>query len=172
MTKQNWDTRAWIIGIVGGAIGGGLAAWSLHPMSQRRLDALPQLAPFGFSNGQTVSILLGVLNAFILPGLVSGIARRRTFFWGLLPLTLFVTTRNIEFWIQSGVNEVVTNSGFSLSTIGICLLLSSGPVSFIRWLRVRATRHHAAVLESYQEQREAGSVPRDGVWPPPPEYQE
>ena len=53
---------------------------------------------------------------------------------------------------------------------GVCWLISSGPVSLIRWLRVRAKRRQEAVLASYHAMREMAAVPHEGVWPPPPEY--
>ena len=172
MQKQTWDTRAWIIGIVGGAVGGSIASWSVFRSVQTWLDRLPHFAWFGSTNGEMTSGILGIGTAVFLPGILSGIARRRTFLWGMIPLVLFLTARDIGDWIENGTHIMASNPWFTLLMAGLCLGVSSGPVSLIRWLRVRAARHHAAMLASYRTQREAASVPRDGVWPPPPEYRE
>ena len=168
--QQTWDTRAWLTGIVGGAIGGGLMAWSIYPSTQDWLNTLPHFAVFGSSNGQTTSTILGIIAAIILPGVLSGIARRRTFVWGLLPIMLFLAARDIEDKIETGSHIVLGNLWFSLLMITICLVSSSGPVSLIRWLRVRAARQRQAAQASFVAMREAASVPQEGVWPPPPDY--
>ena len=171
MQKHTWDTRAWLMGILGGAVGGSLAAWSVYPTSQNNLDALPHFAPPGYTNGQINSVSLNLIIALVLPGTLSGIARRRTFLWGLVPLTLSLAARDVEDWVESNFHISWNHSLFSFMMFGLCWVVSSGPVSLIRWLRVRAARRHAALLASYQVQRGA-SEPQEGVWPPPPEYRE
>jgi len=172
MQKQTWDTRAWLLGIIGGTVGGSLAAWSVYPASQNQIDALPRFALPGYTDGETISAFLNIIALLILPGLLSGVARRRTFLWGLLPLTLFLSARDVEDWAENNFHIVWNHSLFSLMMFGICWVGSSGPVSLIRWLRVRAMRRHAALLASYQATRRAASVLQEGVWPPPPEHRE
>ena len=106
----------------------------------------------------------------VLPGLVSGFARRLTFLWGLLPLSLFLVSVDTEEMVATGVKSVIRDWWISLAIIGGSLVISSGPVSLIRWLRVRAVRRRQATQASYEAMREAASVPQEGVWPPPPDY--
>ena len=168
--EHSWDTRAWLVGILGGMIGGSLTAWATYPSVQKRLNGLPSPI-FGGHAADVFSGITGVFSILVLPGLVSGLARRLTFLWGLLPLSLTLASTDLEDWIENGIKSV-TNTGWeSLAVFGGCWVLSSGPVSLIRWLRVRAARRHAALLASYQAQRGA-SEPQEGVWPPPPEYRE
>lgn len=171
-SKHIWDTRAWLVGILGGAISGSLAAWSVYPASQNKMDALPHFAPPGYTNGGITSVSLNIIVALVLPGLVSGLARRLTFLWGLVPLTLSLAARDVEDWAENNFHVVWNHSLFSLIMFGLCWVVSSGPVSLIRWLRVRAARRHAALLASYQAQHGMASGPQEGVWPPPPEYRE
>ena len=168
--KPTWDTRAWLVGIASGAVGGNLAAWTTYAPIQRRLNALPSPLFNGRHTTGMISGLAIVLCVLILPGLMSGLARRWTFFWGLVPLSLFLVSVDLEEWVENGIKSATKDWSISLAIIGGCLVISSGPVSLIRWLRVRAARHHAALLASYQVQRGAASEPQEGVWPPPPEY--
>lgn len=168
--KSTWDTRAWLVGILGGIVGGSIAAWATYPSVQKRLNALPSPI-FGSHTADVLSGITGIVSVLVLPGLVSGLARRLTFLWGLLPLSLTLASTDLEDWIENGLKSV-TNTGWeSLAVFGGCWVLSSGPVSLIRWLRVRAARRHATLLASYQAQRREASGPQEGVWPPPPEYE-
>lgn len=164
MQKQTWDTRAWLLGITGGGLCAGLFAVSFIPRVASRLNA-------ALPDGQDwAGGLFGVLNLLLLPAVLSGISRRCTFFWGLVPLLLFLLCIEAA---QAALNNWQSLGGTfwpTLSILGICWVISSGPVSLIRWLRVRAARRHAALLASYQVQRGATSEPQEGVWPPPPEY--
>ena len=167
--KHTWDTRAWLVGILGGTVGGSLASWATYPSVQKRLDGLPPPL-FGSHTADVLSGITGVLSVLVLPGLVSGLARRFTFLWGLLPLSLALVGTDLEDWIENGIKSV-TNTGWeSLAIFGGCWIISSGPVSLIRWLRVRAGRRHAALLASYQARR--GASAQEGVWPPPPELRD
>ena len=165
--KHNWDTRAWLLGIVGGTVGGSAAAWATYPPLQRRLNA-PPLPLFGNHGADVISGTLIVLSVLVLPGLVSGLARRLTFLWGLVPLCLFFASAVVEDLIQNGIKSVIKDWWISLAGIGLFWVISSGPVSLIRWQRARAARRQEAQQAAYQAMREAGSVPQEGVWPPPP----
>ena len=165
--KHLWDTRAWLLGILGGTIGGSVAGWSTYPPIQKRINHLP--GPFGHHSADTISVIFSLAAILVLPGLLSGLARRRTFWWGLLPLGSFLIFVDLEDWYENGFSSITKDWWVSLAVAGGCLLISSGPVSLIRWLRVRAMRREAALLASYQAMREA-AVPQEGVWPPPPDY--
>jgi len=164
--KQGWDTRAWLVGILGGLIGGSVMAWATYPPLVKRINA----AAHSSSAAGWISGVMGVVTVLVLPGLVSGIARRRTFLWGLLPLTLFLAAVETEDWIENGWKSIAKDFWMSLLAIAICLIISSGPVSLLRYGRARAQRKRQAALASLVAQREAASIPQEGVWPPPPDY--
>ena len=168
--KQSWDTRAWLIGIIGGSVGGSVTAWATYPPIQNRLNALPHLSFIGKHSADILSGVFGVFVVLVLPGLLSGISRRLTFLWGLLPLSLFYVSIELEDYFENGIKSITKDIGAGLLGLVVCLLISSGPISLIRWLRVRAVRRHQALLASYQAMRETASVPQEGVWPPPPDY--
>lgn len=169
--KQSWDTRAWLVGILGGSASGSIAAWSSYPPILNRLDSFN--APFvGRQSAEAVTLVFGLLGLLVLPSLVSGLARRMTFFWGLLPLCLVLASVNLRKWYVNGTHQLVVDWWINLASLGAFWVISSGLVSLIRWLRVRAARRHADLLASYQAQRGAASGPQEGIWPPPPEYQE
>lgn len=168
--KQTWDTRAWLIGILGGIVGGNLAAWPSNPTIQAWLNTIYHPSVLAKHSADIVSGIAAGLTLLILPGLVSGLARRLTFLWGLLPLSLFLISVNTEVLLTDGIKAVVTEWWVSLAILGGSLVISSGPVSLIRWLRVRAVRRRQAVSASYAAMREAASLPQEGVWPPPPDY--
>ena len=167
--KRDWDTRAWLLGILGGSMTGSLAVGAVYPPILRRLDSFN--APFiGHQTAEVASVVFGLLGLLVLPGLSSGLARRTTFFWGLLPLCLVLTSVSLRKWCVGGAHQLVVDWWINLAVFGGCWVISSGPISLIRWMRVRAARHHAALLASYQAQR--GALPQEGAWPPPPEYRE
>ena len=160
--KQDWDTRAWVLGIVGGLVGGSLTAWFSYPPLVRKLHAS--------HSAEWISGIAAILTVLVLPGLVSGLARRRTFLWGLVPLILVLLAVDVENWVESGAKDVTKNFWPLLAFAGACLILSSGPVSLFRWLLVRAQRRREAAVAFIQAQREAAAIHREGVWPPPPDY--
>ncbi len=163
---KGWDTRAWLVGILGGAIGGSVMAWATYPPLARRIN----VATHSPNAADWISGAMGIITVLVLPGLVSGIARRRIFLWGLVPLTLFLLTVEAEDWIENGWKNVAKDWWLSLLAIGCCLLVSSGPVSLFRYRQVRARRRREAAFASLVAQREAASIPQEGVWPPPPDY--
>ena len=164
--KHLWDTRAWLLGILGGTIGGSLTGWFAYPPLQNRVNHLP--GPFGHHDADVISVTAGVLTMLILPGLLSGLARRRTFLWGFLPLCLFFVSVEAEDCVENGITHIGSFWWELICFLAACLLVSSGPVSLIRWLRVRAAHRQEALLASYQAMREAAAVPQEEVWPPPP----
>lgn len=162
--RQTWDTRAWLIGIPGGSLSVTCFALSFSPRIAAKLNAAMPSGSDWFGGAA------GVVTVLLLPALLSGIARRWTFFWGLIPLALLLVA--CGFIAQSSHSWKSLSSVFwsLLLFLGVGWIVSSGPVSLIRWLRVRAVRRHQATLASYAAMREAASVPQEGVWPPPPDY--
>jgi hypothetical protein len=168
--KQDWDTRAWLVGILGGVVGGGATAGALYPSFAGRIDA----AAHSSGASDAIGGLAALVSLLVLPGLVSGIARRRTFLWGLVPLALFLVAVTTEKTITNGLSSLgnAKDWGMLLLVLGGCLLVSSGPVSLIRYGRVCARRRRDAAIASLVAQREAASIPQEGVWPPPPDYRQ
>jgi len=162
--KQDWDTRAWLIGILGGSLSAACFILSFSPRISARLNAV-------LPDGQDwMGGLFGVLSLLLLPAVLSGISRRYTFLWGLVPLLLFLLCIEVA---QAAFNNWQSIGGTfwpTLSMLGISWVVASGPVSLIRWIRARAVRRHQTLLASYEAMREAASVPQEGVWPPPPDY--
>lgn len=169
--KQKWDTRAWLLGILGGAAGASIAACAVYPPIQNRLNSLPPPPYVGGRTADLLSEISAFLVVLVLPAVLAGLARRFTFLWGLLPLTLFFAAMEGENWIENGLPSVSQYLWVFLAVLGVCWVISSGPVSLVRWLRVRAARRHAALLASYRAAWETVG-PQEGVWPPPPEYRE
>ena len=160
---SGWDTRAWVFGITSGLTLGGLLFVLLNPATLRNLDAV-----FGKGSGITIgtSVFLGSL--LLLPGITSGLARRRLFWWGLLPaviLDLWLTDRTAH---RPGAAITSTDFWEMQAVVGGAWLISSGPVAFVRWqmrLHQKRRARAQAVLAAHQS---ASAVPQEGVWPPPP----
>ena len=163
--NSGWDTRAWLLGLVGGNICAPLYSASLYPPTQRwlvRIGNAQFINVLGF-----VSALLGLL---ILPGLVSGLARRRPFLWGLLPLSCFWTWANVTeaaYWGWNALSDDFWTT--TLACLG-CLLASSGGVSLLRLRLRRRKEKRLRALAALEAQRQAAAIPQEGVWPPPPSY--
>ena len=162
ISKQTWDTRAWRVGTIGGGISATCFALSYNPRIMAKQNAA---LPHGHN---LAGIVFGALSLLLFPAVLSGIARRRTFLWGLLLLLLFLGGTEREQTIDYGWQRLERYYSTALITVGISWLISSGPVSLIRWLRVRAAQRRQAALASYEAVREAAVVPQEGVWPPPP----
>ncbi len=164
--KQGWDTRAWLVGICGGVVSGIVSAWANYPPSWRHINAATHFA----NAADWVMGGAAFLSLLVLPGILSGIAHRRTFFWGLLPLSLFLAVVDTESRIVYAMSRTAKDYGEILLVFGGCLLVSSCPVSLFRYRRTRARRKREAALAAFAAQREAASIPQEGVWPPPPDY--
>jgi len=164
--KQGWDTRAWLVGILGGTVGGGVVAWANTSPSWKHISMVTHV-PYA---PDWIMGVTAFLTALVLPGIVSGVARRRTFLWGLLPLILFLTVIELVSRLVNGPTQTAKDYWSILLVIGGCLLVSSGPVSLFRYRRARARRRREAAVASLVAQRGAASVPQEGVWPPPPDY--
>lgn len=164
--KQGWDTRAWLIGILGGVVGGSLTAWATYPPFVKPINAAFHSA----AGSSWVSGCAGALSLLVLPGVLSGIAHRRTLLWGVLPLVLFLVAIDAEDWTENGFQSIAKDFWVSVFTLGGALLVSSGPVSLFRYGRVQTRRRREAALALLAAQREAASIPQEGVWPPPPDY--
>ena len=117
-----------------------------------------------------ISGVFGFVGLLVLPGLVSSIARRLTFLWGMVPLMLFFSAIEIEDWMENGMKHFANEFWVGMMILSVCLLLSSGPVSLFRYGRARTRQKHMIAQAAVIAQREAASVPQEGVWPPPPDY--
>lgn len=165
--KQDWDTRAWLVGILGGVVGGSVTAWVNYPPFAGKINAVMHHAVAVWISGAAA-----FLSLLVLPAVISGIARRRTFLWGFLPLTLFLAAVEAEDGVESGVSHLTANFWPALLVIGISLFVSSGPVSLFRSRHARAQRRREAAVAALAAQREAASIQQEGVWPPPPDYRQ
>ena len=162
--KQTWDTRAWVVGVVGGGISAICYVASVSVWVSAKLHlSFP-------NNNNARTQTFAILCFLLLPALVSGIARRRYFLWGLAPLFLCQVIAALGTKLEQGL---VFGAGYFWHTQLILAgfwFASSGPVSLFRWLRVRAKQGKNARLALIAAQQQAASMPQEGVWPPPPEY--
>lgn len=163
--KQGWDTRAWLVGTLGGIVGGSVTAWAYYPPLAARINTVAHSS----SASKTICGIAALVSLLILPGFISGTAHRKPFLWGILPLTLFLAAVMVEDKVENGVIFLGTDSWPGLLVIGFCLLVSSGPVSLFRYRRARAQRKRKFALASLVAEREAASIPQEGIWPPPPD---
>ena len=163
--KQGWDTRAWLVGILGGVVGGSITAWADYPPFARRVNTAVHSA----GAADWISGGAAFLSLLVLPAVISGIARRWTFLWGVLPFALSLAAIEVEDWVENGPGHVKQFWGLLLA-LCCCLLVSSGPVSLFRSMHARTRRRREAAHAALAAQREAASIPQEGVWPPPPDY--
>lgn len=161
--KQGWDTRTWLVGLLGSVACGGVMAYASSPLATR-INAAAHASDAAIYIFEAAA----VLNLLVLPTLLSGIAQRRTFLWGLLPFALNLTISAIALRITNGLTYGIVFSWLSLAQIAGGWMITSGPVSLFRWLRARRRRN--VVPAALQAQAEAAAVPSKGVWPPPPDY--
>ncbi len=162
--RPGWDTRTWAFGFVtGNVLGAALLALS-------NLGAHSPQGPVR----QTSLILFAVvfvLGFLAVPAVTSGLARRRTFLWGLLPLVLLVLwLMEIDRARNHMSNFSGTNWWILPTLLTLFWVISSGPVSFVRWLLRRARDRQAEALLLAERLRASSSAPQEGVWPPPPDY--
>ena len=167
--KRGWDTRAWLLGLVGGAACGTIRLACDNARFAAMLNRHTASHLSGLPATQILLTLSASAGLIILPACVSGLARRFPFLWGLLPI---VATILPSAWVdQSRMRP--GNALWVWFAAGIVFwLLISGPVSLFRHLRVRAGRRREAALAALVAQREAASIPQEGVWPPPPDYRQ
>ena len=168
--KQTRDRGIWLSAVIGGSISAPIAAWASFKPVANKINHLITAQIGRVSVSELLSVVFAAFCLLILPAVMSGIAKRWTFFWGLYPALSFCVWVNLEEWAEGGWKEVKSDFLISfLFSLG-CVLILSGPVSFFRWLHVRGKRRQAALLASYHAMREAASIPQEGVWPPPPDY--
>ena len=166
-SKPGWDVRAWRVGLIFSAIGVGLTAvWTIPTLRERLIyefwwDEIA--APIGF-----------ILTFLVFPPILSGIARRRTFFWAYLPQVIFgvwllfansPALMRMIFVPESIPPDFALNL---LGVIGVCAAIpfvTAGPVCLFRVFRRRAIRRRQAKSAAMEE---AMHEVREGVWPPPP----
>ncbi len=156
-----WDKRALAVGTVGGLVFSNIPAWSYYPPVWNVL-----LRDWGQRWAYDYLLLWGILGCLVTPAVVTALARDRPFAWGLLPLTFFWVSINAEQWYELGSASVFRTLPETTAIIAACLLVSSGPVAFIR-LGLDSRRREAEENARW-EQRQAARRPKEETWPPPP----
>jgi hypothetical protein len=165
--KPGWDLRAWRVGLIFCLIGVGLTAvWTIPYFRDHDIydyEWADIAAPVGL-----------ILTFLVFPPILSGIARRRTFFWAYLPLIAFglwILIVNSPDLIRMFFSPETIPGDFAinlLEIIGICAAIpfvTAGPVCLFRVFRRRANRKRQAKALAMEE---AMHEVREGVWPPPP----
>ena len=120
--------------------------------------------------GYEAKTVATLVSNFVLPALMSAISLRRYLLWGLLPpIMLGLSAIGIHL-VQHDFLTVRRDFIIIPAYILLSVLFISGPVSLVRFLMARSRRRRAAAQVDFQLQREAASLPQQGVWPPPPDY--
>ncbi len=156
------DRRALLIGTIGGLVFSGALAWTYYGPEWTVLDTT-----YGTQKATNGLMLCTAFGCLGVPGVVSALARDRPFAWGLLPLGVFLAVIEVAQGTQSGWDSVFRTLPEIVLIAGICLLISSGPVTFAR--TVLDKRRQAAEEQARWEQRQAARRPPEEVWPPPPD---
>ena len=168
--KHNWDTRAWLLGIVGGAVGGSLASAG----SAIRLFKSASTTCRGIRGSDTTAPMLSAAHpasslCWCCPACSAGWRGAGLFCGALCRFAYFSSPLSWKDCFENGITHLTSFWWELLVILAACFLASSGPVSLIRWQRGRAARRQEAQAAAYQAMREAASVPQEGVWPPPPQ---
>ena len=120
--------------------------------------------PYGHITGLGVAAFL--LGSLLLPGVVTGIAPRRPFLWGAVPLGLMFTwslADRLVVYNGPGLASDFRENGIAAV---ILLLVVCGPISFIRLQRRRGREAQARRLADYQAWAQGAAEAQAGVWPP------
>ena len=158
--KQDWDKRAWVVGLASGSLCG--IANTVSAISDKT-----------FHSGSDALGTTATLTAnFVLPAVMALLARRRFLFWGLLPPLILVVwvipARCVLGQFGQVHRDLVLIPVYVLLSVG----LVSGPISLVRSIRSRRKQRHIERLAAMKAQQEAASISQEGVWPPPPDYRE
>ncbi len=120
---------------------------------------------YGHNAGLEVAALL--LGGLLLPGAVTGLAPRRPFLWGAVPLGLMFAwslADRLVVFNGPGLASDFRENGIAAV---ILLLVVCGPVSFIRLQMRRGREAQARRLAEYQAWAQGAAEAQAGVWPPP-----
>ncbi len=165
-----WDTRAWLIALIGGTACAAISAWFTYPPLTAPVNRAVRIHLLHMGFADFVSMVFGLVCLLALPGVLSGVARRRTFLWGMIPTTSFWVWLTVEDAVEKGWRDVAKDFWSGPLVCLLCLFLSSGPVSLIRYLLRRRKDRQRQAQAAHEAQRLAAAVPQEGVWPPPPNY--
>ena len=179
--RSGWDRRTWVLGPVLSNLFGG----ANYFCQQAGEDLIGRHHSYQTAYALRMSACLSAWICFlVLPVLLSVIARKRSFLWGLLPLgTLLFWGRLVRpqtrlLSVSTDIGQLWDSERFLLYLLHLpydwprphvfneallfllgCLLLTSGPISLLRWLLKRGERRQTVPV----------SIPKPGdVWPPPP----
>lgn len=168
MQQQNaargWAKRAWLIGLIGGNVAGLLYVIG----NESRVARIHLPHPEGWSAGSSTTplvIIAATLGQFLLPALLSGLTRRYTFWWSLVPIVLYNGWAFADTFTSAPFKDIDTFRLILLVRVPLALLVSSGPISLIRYLSGRGRQKQEAALQAAHSQ----TLPQqEGSWPPPP----
>ena len=137
----------------------------LHPLSTNQVQTVTSAA--------AILNLVLLLSYLVLPALAAAFARRYYFLYGVLPPVLNGTWA-LAVRAMLHDRQMLHQDFFVLPVyLLLSLLLSSGPVSFIRWCWESSRRRSAeAAALLVARQAAAAALPQEGVWPPPPAQQD
>ncbi len=159
-----WAQRAWLVGLIGGNLAGLLYVIGTESSTGRIHLPTPSWLP-GVGGTTPLVIVAATLGQFLLPMFLSGTTRRCTFWWGLIPIILYNGWAMADTYISPRSGSLDTFRLVLLARIPTVLLLTSGPVSLIRYLSGRGRQKQEAMRQAAQSQ---AMSPQEGSWPPPP----
>ncbi len=160
----NWAKRAWLVGLIGGNIAGLLYVIGDESNAGRIHLPTPSWLP-GAGGTTPLVIVAALLGQFLLPLFLSGTTQRCTFWWGLIPIILYNGWALADTYVSPHSASLDTFRLVLLARIPIVLLLTSGPVSLVRYLSGRGRQKQEAMRQAAQSQ---AVTPQEGSWPPPP----
>lgn len=162
LASTDWDTRTWILGI---STSNALGLIYLYA-NLTSVGMGTKTSGFIFSkqafNGLSMSATL--ISLFIVPAVLSAIARRRSLLWGFLPICTFFTYTLIESLLAGDVVTLQLDR-WAVPVVGLAsLILTSGSVSLVRLL----LKPTAVTRVKEVSPMTSPSTPSEVVWPPPP----
>ena len=131
-----------------------------------RINAILPFQIHSIYPNQIITMLSGVFGVIILPVMLSLLARRRTFLWGLLPTLLVTAWRDIADILNGQSYRGVLL--FNLELLTLLPIFTFGPVSLIRYLGARS--QHGRNVLAMVGSKAASATEGGGIWPPPPDF--
>lgn len=122
---------SWLVGIVGGNFAGLLYVIGIHNASAQIFLVRPSGLLPAAANPTILGVISGLLGQLLFPGILSGISRRYTFWWGLVPIVLYNGWVFVDTFTGSTYSALNTFRWLLLLRIPLVLLISSGPVSLV-----------------------------------------
>ena len=164
--KLQWlkeDRRTWAIGIAIGNIA-GLFYFVSYPAIA---NVVRQTIPVNLLGWNVAEIVAGFgwfLALVIGPTLMPLLAKKYTFFWGLLPMPFFFAWNFFEAILESKDNSqsIFTFLLLTLLASVVSLALIGGPVSFFRWKFKGRPKWTGSGSQADK------LTEQSTIWPPPP----